>query len=230
MTLIEEMRDAGAHFGYAKSRRHPSTGKYVFTVKNNIEVFNLEKTSVAFEKALKFVKELGAENKTILFVGTKNESKRVLKTAAESIEAPYVYNRWIGGTMTNWSEIKKRIQKIKDMKAKKEAGEYEEKYTKKERLLLDRELDSLQDNFGGIVDMEKLPDALFVVDPGHESIAVDEAEQLGIPVVALANNDCKLTNIEYPIPANDSTVKSLGYFINKITKAYMEGKLSQKAQ
>jgi len=226
--LVGEMKEVGAHYAYAKARKHPSTGKYVFGSNENIEVFDLAKTSVALEKALAFVRELGTEGKVLLFVGTKNEARRIVRDASQNIEAPGVYLRWMGGTLTNWPEIKKRLETLKEMKTKRESGEYKDKYTKKEQLLLGREIESLEKKFGGIAEMAGIPDAMFIVDSRHDEIAVREADVVGVPVIALANNDCDITSIEYPIPANDSSVKSISYFVNKVAKAYAEGRAVKK--
>lgn len=217
---LVEMRQAGVHFGYKKARRHPSTGKFIYGIKDGVEIFDLKKSVEALQKAVDFVKKLKADEKTLLFVGTKNEARRIVKDSAISLEAPYVTNRWIGGTLTNWPEVKKRILKLKEMKEKREKGDYADKYTKKEQLLIDRDIELLEKKFGGIVGMENIPDAMFVVDPGFEEIAVNEAEQLGVPVIAIANNDCDITNVSYPIPANDSAIKSIEYIVGEITKAY----------
>lgn len=217
--IVEEMRQAGAHFGYSKSRRHPSTGKYVYGVKNNMEIFDLPKTARTLENAKDFIRDLKEENKTVLFVGTKNEAKRVMRDTAEKLDEPFVVNRWIGGTLTNWPSIKRRVEKLKDMIEKREAGDFS-KYTKKEQLLIDREIARLESNFGGIVEMDNLPDALFVIDPLFESIAVKEANHMNIPVIALANTDCDITDIEVPVLGNDSTVKSVSFFVSQITSPY----------
>jgi small subunit ribosomal protein S2 len=207
--VIEDMFGAGAHYGYSKSRRHPSAKPFIYGSKNRVEIFDLEKTSKLLEKALDFVTELGKENKKILFV-----SKTGLL---------YVAGRWIGGTLTNFSEIRKRIQKYLDLKEKKEKGELS-KYTKKERLLIDRDLNDLESKFGGIFKMEGLPQALFVVDSKQEHTAVTEAEKMGIPVISLSSTDCNLEDVDYAIPGNDSSLSSIKFFVSKVAESYNKAK------
>jgi small subunit ribosomal protein S2 len=221
--MIENMFKVGAHFAYSKSRRHPSAKQYIFGVKNRVEIFDLEKTQELLEKAKEFVKSVAATGKQILFVGGKSESKEVIKKAAESIGMPYVSGRWIGGTFTNFPEIRKRIEKMERMAAAKEKGELT-KYTKKERLLMDREAAKLDLFFGGLVSMKNLPAAVFLIDQKRENIAVKEADQMGIPVISLSGSDCDFREVAYPIPANDASVASIAYFVNEIVSAYIQGK------
>lgn len=216
---IEELFEIGAHFGFGKSRRHPSINPFLFDSKNRVDIFDLEKTEEALKKAETFVKSLAESKVVMLFVSGKNEAKQIVKEAAEKVGAPYVAGRWIGGTLTNFSEIRKRVETMLDLLSQKEKGELT-KYTKKERLLIGRDIEKLQKMFWGIKDMTTLPKALFIIDPRHESTALREAKQLGIPVVALCNSDNNITEIDYPIPANDSNIKSIRFFVSKITEAY----------
>lgn len=220
---IEEMFKAGAHFGYSKTRRHPSIAPYIFGVKNRVEIIDLEKTDELLEKALAFISTLAKEGKQILFVGGKNEAKQALKLAASSLGMPYVDGRWIGGTLTNFSEIKKRLNKLEDLTKQKEKGELS-KYTKKERLMIDREIANLDRFFSGILPMKDLPKALVAVDSKKEIIAVTEAQKMNIPVIALGGTDCSVAGINYPIVANDSSVQSITFFVNEITKTYQKAK------
>lgn len=227
---IETLFSIGAQYGYSRSRRHPSTEKYIFGVKNNVEIFDLEKTQEAFTKATDFVTELGEKGKMLLLVSGKPEARSALEKAHEKTKLPYVSGRWIGGTLTNFSVVRKRVERLMELRTKQEEGGLEQ-YTKHERLLMRREADRLAAKFGGIVNMEKTPDALFVIDPRQEHIAVDEARQLGIPIVALASSDCDVRAIGYPIPANDSNIKSIAFFVDHIAEAYLKGleERSQKA-
>ena len=220
--LIDAMFKAGAHFGYQKSRRNASIAPYIFGLKNKVEIIDLEKTADDLLKAQEFVKEIAKLGKQILFVGSKNEAKDLVKLGAMSIDMPYVAGRWIGGAITNAVEIKKRIAKFEDLQKQKEKGELS-KYTKKERLLIDREIENLEEMFSGIVSMRELPKALFVIDPKKEFIAVAEAKKAGIPVIALLNTDCDIKDIDYPIVGNDSSMSSISFFISEIVKAYKEG-------
>jgi small subunit ribosomal protein S2 len=216
---VEDMFKAGAHFGRSKSRRHPSMKSLIFGVKNNVEIIDLEKTNQYLTRAKEFVACLAKEGKQILFVGSKNEAKNVIKEGALSIDMPFVTNRWIGGTITNFSEIKKRIARFEDLSEKKEKGELG-MYTKKERLLIDREIEDLDKHFGGLVLMRKLPAAVFVIDSKHEKIAVQEAKKIGIPIISVSGSDCDIKEIDYPIPANDSSRSSVTFFVNQIVKTY----------
>ena len=214
--LVKQMFEVGAQYGYSKSKRHPSTMKYIFGLKNRVEIFDLEKTVEELVKAEEFVSSLAKEGKKILFIGTKNEARNIVKENAESANQPYVINRWIGGTITNFSEIKKRVNRLIELKEKREKNEFS-KYTKKEQLLIDREIKRLDEKFGGIISLEKIPDAVFVIDVKKEKIAVQEAIAGNIPIISLSSSDCNLENVNYPIPANDSSVASVKFFVNRIT-------------
>lgn len=216
---IEDMFKAGAHFGYSKSRRHPSMKSLIFGVKNTVEIIDLEKTDEYLTRAKEFVASLAKEGKVILFVGAKNEAREIVKQGAAVINMPFVTNRWVGGTITNYAEIKKRIARFEDLTAKREKGELG-MYTKKERLLIDREIADLEKHFGGIVSMKERPAALFVVDSRAEKIAVEEARNAKIPVVSISGSDCDITGIEYPIPANDGSRSSIAFFVEEIVSSY----------
>ena len=221
---IDEMFAAGAHFGYSKTRRHPSVANYIFGVKNKTEIIDLEKSSPLLDKALEYISALAKDNKILLFVGGKNESRAALRLAAESIGMPFVDGRWIGGTLTNFSEIKKRLAKLEDLTKQKEKGELV-KYTKRERMLIDKEIANLERFFSGISSLRDLPKALFVVDSKKEEIAVKEARQMKIPVIALCGTDCDINLVDYPIVGNDASVSSITYFVNEVAKAYKKGKV-----
>jgi len=218
-TLIDKLFSVGAHFAYAPSRRHPSVAPYIFGAKGGTELFDLERTAACIEQALAFVQSLAQARKTILFVGGKAEAREALTRAAERLNQPYVASRWIGGTLTNFSEIKKRVNRLTELSDLREKGELA-KFTKRERLLIDREIVDLDHMFGGLRGMQKLPDALFVVDPKLEHGAVEEARQLNIPVVALLNSDCNKTLVTYPIPANDASLQSIAYILGEVAKTY----------
>lgn len=223
---VDALFTAGAHFGFVKSRRHPSAKPFIFGVKNKIEIFDLEKTNESLEKALAFVEELASKNAKILFISGKNEAKQAITTVAESINMPYVAGRFIGGTLTNFPEIKKRVDKLESWVSQKEKGELV-KYTKKERLLIDREIDKLREFFFGLSVMKSLPQAIFVVDAKREMIAVKEAQKMGIPVIALCGTDNNLNEVEFPIPGNDASKTSIEFFLSKIAGAYKAGQLKK---
>lgn len=218
---IDALFKAGAHFGFIKSRRHPTVTPYIFGAKNRVEIFNLEKTEELLESALEFVKKLGAEKKTILFVGGKSEAKRATKKAGESLNLPYVAGRWVGGAISNFGEIKKRIEKLLDLTSKREKGELG-KYTKKERLLIDREIIRLETLFSGLVSLTKAPDAMFIVDTKKEHNAYAEALAFNIPVIAICGSDCDISKVDFPIVANDATLSSVNYIVDQIIDAYKQ--------
>jgi len=217
-TLIQALFERGAQYGYSKTKRHPSIAPFIFTSKNRGDIIDLEQTAVQVESAQKFLKELAAAGKVVVFVGTKPEVRDTMRAAANSINAPFVDNRWIGGTLTNFSEIKKRTERLLDLEYRREHNELIYK-TKKERLMLEREIIRLQKNFGGIAQVKKTPDAIFVVDPLYEHIAVAEAISIDIPIIALANTDCDIRELDYPIVANDSTRPSVEYIVSTMRDA-----------
>ncbi|MEM9336670.1 MAG: 30S ribosomal protein S2 [Patescibacteria group bacterium] len=223
-TLIERLFNAGAHFGFSKSRRHPTVAPYLFGTKNGNDIFDLEKTAELIETAKAVVTEAGKNGKTVLFVGTKEEASRLVREAAEKAEQPYVVNRWIGGMITNFGEIKKRIARLKELNDEKESGELERKYTKKERVLFDREVDKLSFNFGGIKTIERNPDLMIVVDPRHDAIAVTEAGEANIPVIGITSSDANLGPITHPVILNDALQSSLSLAIDELAEAYVAGR------
>ncbi len=224
-SLIEEMFKAGAHYGYSKTRRHPSVSPYIFTTKNKSDIIDLEKTTSLLSEATKFVESLGAKGKVILFVGTKPEARNAVKVAAESLNMPYVTERWIGGTLSNFGEIKKRINELETYRKEKESGELE-KYTKKERVVLAKKMERLSKYYSGMIGLKKIPDALFVIDGKAEHIALSEAKVAGVEVVALLNSDSNIKEAEYPIVGNDSSAPSIKFFTNTIANAFKAGTLN----
>lgn len=220
---VETMFSAGAHFGLGRSRRHPSIKPFIFGVKNTTDILNLEKTVEQLESAKIFVAKLASEGKTILFVGGKREASATVKAGAQSIGMPHVEGRWIGGTITNFGQTRKRIERYEKLVSDKEKGELA-KYTKRERMLIDKEIASLEKMFLGIVSLKKTPDAMFIIDPRREKNAIAEAVHGKIPVIALAGSDCNIDGIAYPIVGNDSAKSSIQYFVDEIAKAYQSGK------
>jgi small subunit ribosomal protein S2 len=222
-TLIQRLFNAGAHFGFKKSRRHPTVAQYLFATKEGVDIFDLEKTAASLAEAKEVLKQAGLAGKTVLFVGTKDESTKLVKKVAEQVGAPYVANRWIGGMLTNFSEIKKRINRLEALTLEGTSGELERKYTKKERVMIGREMDKLNFNFGGIKDIQKNPDLMLVVDPRHDHIAVTEAQTRKIPVIAIMSSDCNAGKIDYPVVANDSLQTSVALLLEELATAYKEG-------
>jgi len=223
--IVGELFGAGAHYGFVKSRRHPSAKPFIFGAKNNIEIFDLEKTSKELEKASAFMEEKGKEGVMGLLLGGKSEAREAIKKAAEALEMPYVAGRWIGGTLSNFSEIKKRIAKLEELVDQREKGELA-KYTKKERLLIDRDIAKLTIYFGGLSKLKSLPKFMIIIDPKKEHNAVLEAHKMHIPIVGLAGSDSNLYEIEYAIPGNDASRQSISFIVNKLVEAYKKGKQS----
>jgi small subunit ribosomal protein S2 len=224
-TIIEKMFQAGAHYGYSKTRRHPSVSRYIYATKNKEDIIDLEKTTIMLDSATLFVKELGAKDKVVLFVGTKPEAKVSIKDVAESLNMPYVIERWIGGTLSNFTEIKKRITELENYR-KDSVGGGLDKYTKKERVVMAKKMEKLTRYYSGLVGLKKAPDALFIIDAKSEHIAATEAQKSNIPVIALVNSDSNIKNIDYPIVANDSAIPSIKFFSLAIANAYKEGTMS----
>ncbi len=224
---LKDLLEAGCHFGHQASRWNPKMKPYIFTAREGIHVFDLAKTKEGLEEAAAFAKATAAKDGKIVFVGTKRQAKEVVKEVAQSVDMPYVSERWLGGTITNWEQIKKRIKRLKDLKEKREKGEFR-RFTKKERILIDREISRLEKLFGGIVDLEDLPEAIFVIDTKKEMAAVREANKKGIKVVALVDTNSDPDLIDYIIPANDDAVKSIELIVRKIGEAIGKKKAKPK--
>jgi small subunit ribosomal protein S2 len=220
---IDGMFSAGAHFGLGRSRRNPTIAPYIFGTKNRTDIFDLEKTSALLDTAKVFIAGLAKEGKTMLFVGGKKEASVAVKSTAQALNMPYVEGRWIGGTLTNFGNIRKRVERFEKLTSDREKGELA-KYTKRERMLIDREIAKLERMFYGIVSLKKMPDALFIVDPRKEKIAVDEAAHMKVPVIAVAGSDCDISVIKYPIIGNDGAKASIQFFLAEAAKAYQDGK------
>jgi len=221
--LVEALFKVGAHFGFSRSRRHATMKSLVYGSKNKTDILDLTKTAPIMEAALAYVRGLGAHGKTVLFVGGKPEMKQIVKETAQDLGQPYVSGRWLGGTLTNFNEIKRRIKRMQELTGERDTGASAKKYTKKERVLFDREINRLEENFLGLGSMEKLPDALVVVDTRAESIAVAEAATLGIPVVGIMNSDCDFSAVAYPIVGNDASKDAVAFFLAQVAEAYREG-------
>jgi len=216
--LIQEMYDAGAHLGYSKTKRHPSVKPFIVKNIHGRDIINLEKTVEQLEKAISFLKEVKDRGHQILFVGTKPEARGVVRRYAELIDMPFVTERWIGGTLTNFPEIRKRIQQLITLSEQQERDELVAA-TKKEKLMIEREIERLEKKFGGLRNLKGIPGALFVIDPKKEEIAVTEARKMKVPVVALANTNANLEEITYPIVANNTNLASIEFFVKKISEA-----------
>lgn len=222
--LVEALFKVGAHFGYARSRRHATMKDLVFGTKNKTDILDLTKTGQLLESALAYVDTLGAQGKMLLFVSGKPEMASVVRETAASLNMPFVAGRWLGGTLSNFVEIKKRMNRMKELIEERESGTSAKKYTKKERLMIDREIVRLEENFNGLVVMERLPDALVIVDTKREDNAVKEARGLGVPVIGIMNSDCDLSLVTHPVVGNDASRESVQYFLSEIVRAYEAGR------
>ncbi|MFC1621823.1 30S ribosomal protein S2 [Patescibacteria group bacterium] len=220
---IEELFEAGVHYGHQTKRWHPNMEPYIYTVRKKIHIIDLEKTEELLKKAADFLYEIAKEGGKIIFVGTKKQAGDIIEIEAKRSGALYITERWLGGTITNHSVIKKNnIDKLIELKRRKEAGELE-KYTKKERLLIDREIEKLERYVGGISTLSVLPKALFVIDAKKEKTAVLEAKAAKVPVVALADTNTNPENIDYLIPGNDDAIKSIALITKTIADAIEAG-------
>ncbi len=220
---LQELLEAGVHFGHQVRRGHPRMKPYIYGVREGVHVIDLTQSDKFLKEACEFVYNLGKEGKVLLFVATKKQARPIVEDSAKKLQAPYLVERWMGGFLTNYEEIKKNIKLLKDFKEQKEKGELS-KYTKKEQLLLDRKMEKLDRDFKGVMELLGLPDAIFVVDAVSDNIAVKEANRLGIKVVAIADSNCNVTQIDYPIPGNDDAIKSIKILVEAVAGAYGEGK------
>jgi small subunit ribosomal protein S2 len=221
------MLEAGVHFGHKTSRWHPRMEPYIFGSRNGIHIIDLEKTSSVMKNVLEQVKDLVARGGTVLFVGTKRQAASLVKKHAEECGMPYVTKRWLGGTFTNFSEVSNLIRRYHQIKDDTASGAIAKKYTKKEQVRFGKELEELEGKVGGIQDMKRLPDAVFVVDAKAEKTCVDESKVRGIPVIGLLDTNVDPDDIKYGIPSNDDAVKTLEMMIALVAAAIKEGKANQ---
>ena len=221
---LEQMLKAGMHFGHRKSRWHPKMEPFIFTQRNNVHIINLSKSRELLSEALEFIKKTVSENKTILFVGTKNQVKKPLKKLALDSGMPYICEKWLGGCLTNFLIIKKTIKKYIDLVNKKESGKLT-KYTKKEQLDFDRQITKLDLKVGGLVTLNKLPEVMFIWDIKKEKTALVEAKKRNITIIAICDTNVNPTGIDYVIPSNDDATKTIELVLESVAEAIKEGKL-----
>lgn len=221
---MKELLEAGVHFGHQVRRWNPKMKEYIFGERNGIYIIDLQKTQRMFREAIGFVTNLIAEDKgkTVLFVGTKRQAQDAIREESEKCGQYYVNQRWLGGLLTNFQTVQKSIKRLKDLESMQTDGRYE-KLTKKERIKLDRERESLNKNLSGIKGMARLPDAIFIIDVKKEEIAVAEANRLGIPIVAVVDTNCSPEGIDYVIPGNDDALRAVRLFASRIADAIVEG-------
>ena len=223
VVAMKQLLEAGVHFGHQTRRWDPKMAEYIFQARNGIHIIDLQKTSKKLDEAYAFVKEQAEEGKTVLFVGTKKQAQECMKEAALKCGMFYVDQRWLGGMLTNFGTIRKRVQRLKDLEEMEQDGTFD-RLPKKEVILLKKEMEKLERNLGGIKEMEELPGVIFLVDPKKERIAVLEAKKLGIPVVGLVDTNCNPEEVDYPIPGNDDAIRAVSLIADVIANAVIEGK------
>lgn len=219
---LQQLLEAGCHFGHQARRWHPAMAPYIYTTRDRVHIFDLVKTKEGLEKAAAAAYATAGQGQ-ILFIGTKRQAKDIVAAAAKRVAMPYVTQRWLGGTLTNFDQIQGRIKKLRDLRVQREAGELK-KYTKKEQLLIDRQIAKLEKFLGGMESMSDRPAAVFVVDTHREEVAVREAVKMGIPVVGIVDTNSDPTLVDYVIAANDDAVKSIELIVNEIASAISNAK------
>ncbi|MHB1683426.1 MAG: 30S ribosomal protein S2 [Bacilli bacterium] len=222
---MKQLLEAGVHFGHQTRRWNPKMDRYIFTERNGIYIIDLQKTVKKVEEAYNFVRQIASEGKTVLFVGTKKQAQDSVRDEARRSGGYFVNQRWLGGTLTNFSTIQKRIERLRALETMEMDGTFEV-LPKKEVILLRKEQERLEKFLGGIKDMKKLPGALFIIDPRKERIAVAEARKLGIPIVAIVDTNCDPDEIDYIIPGNDDAIRAVKLLCNKMADAVVEGSQS----
>ena len=223
VVAMKQLLEAGVHFGHQTRRWDPKMAEYIFQARNGIHIIDLQKTSKKLDEAYAFVKEQAEEGKTVLFVGTKKQAQECMKEAALKCGMFYVDQRWLGGMLTNFGTIQKRIQRLKDLEKMEEDGTFDV-LPKKEVILLKKEMEKLEKNLGGIKEMDKLPGVIFLVDPKKERIAILEARKLNIPVVGLVDTNCNPEDVDYAIPGNDDAIRAVKLIADVMANAVIEGK------
>ena len=223
---MRQLLDAGVHFGHRTQRWNPKMKRFIFTERNGIYIIDLQQTLTYIDKAYEFVKETVARGGTVLFVGTKRQAQEAISEQATRVNMPYVNQRWLGGMLTNFTTVHKRLQRLKDLEAMEAAGDFAGR-TKKELLLMTREKLKLAKTLGGVRDMARVPSVVWVVDTKKEHIAVGEARKLGIPVVAVLDTNCDPDEVDFPIPGNDDAIRSAGVLTRVVADAVAEGLLAR---
>ena len=223
VVAMKQLLEAGVHFGHQTRRWDPKMAEYIFQARNGIHIIDLQKTSKKLDEAYSFLKEQAEEGKTVLFVGTKKQAQECMKEAAIKSGMFYVDQRWLGGMLTNFDTIQKRIQRLKDLETMEQDGTFDV-LPKKEVIILKKEMEKLEKNLGGIKEMDKLPGVIFLVDPKKERIAILEAKKLGIPTVGIVDTNCNPEDLDYPIPGNDDAIRAVKLIADVMANAVIEGK------
>ena len=223
VVAMKQLLEAGVHFGHQTRRWDPRMAEYIFQARNGIHIIDLQKASKKIDEAYEFIKEQVEEGKTVLFVGTKKQAQECMKDAAIKSGMYYIDQRWLGGMLTNFDTIQKRIKRLKDLETMEQDGTFDV-LPKKEVIILKKEMEKLEKNLGGIKDMDKLPGVIFLVDPKKERIAILEAKKLNIPVVGLVDTNCSPEDVDYPIPGNDDAIRSVKLIAQVMANAVIEGR------
>ena len=223
VVAMKQLLEAGVHFGHQTRRWDPRMAEYIFQARNGIHIIDLQKASKKIDEAYEFIKEQVEEGKTVLFVGTKKQAQECMKEAAIKSGMFYVDQRWLGGMLTNFDTIQKRIQRLKDLETMEQDGTFDV-LPKKEVIILKKEMEKLEKNLGGIKKMDKLPGVIFLVDPKKERIAILEAKKLGIPTVGIVDTNCNPEDLDYPIPGNDDAIRAVKLIADVMANAVIEGK------
>lgn len=221
---MRQMLEAGVHFGHQTRYWNPKMASYLFGARNKIHIINLEKTLPLFNDAMNYLGQMAANKGTILFVGTKKAARKVVAEEAKRCGMPYVNHRWLGGMLTNFKTIKKSINRLKELEAMKADGTLYQRFSKKEALGMERELEKLERSLGGIKDMKGIPDVIFVLDVGYEKNAISEAKKLGIPVVGVVDSNNSPEKIDYVIPGNDDSIRAISLYCQSVSAAILEAK------
>jgi small subunit ribosomal protein S2 len=222
---MRQMLEAGVHFGHQTRYWNPKMAPYIFGERGKIHIINLEKTMPLFTEAMNYLGSLVANGRTVLFVGTKRSAQQIVKENATRCGMPYVNHRWLGGMLTNYKTVRASIKRLKDLETMSEDGSFE-KISKKEALMLRREMEKLERSLGGIKDMRGIPDVMFIVDVGHEKIAISEARKLGIPVVGIVDTNNSIEGVDYVIPGNDDAIRAIKLYVEAAANAIETGRLS----
>ncbi len=223
---LRELMEAGAHFGHQARKWHPKMAKWIYTEKDGVHIFDLEKTAKQLQLAYNFAFDLGKKNKNLVIVGTKKQAREVIKDAAKDKHVMTITSRWLGGLLTNWDQVHKSLVRMLDIEKGLKENKFD-KYTKLERVLLDKERGRLERFFGGIADLKGRPDAIFIIDPGREKVAVLEASKVGVPIMALIDSNSNPDSIDICIPANDDAVRSVQFIVNAVIAGYEAGRISK---
>ena len=229
VVAMKQLLEAGVHFGHQTRRWYPRMAEYIFQARNGIHIIDLQKTSKKLDEAYEFMKEQAEEGKTVLFIGTKKQAQDCVKEAAEKTGMYYVNQRWLGGTLTNFKTIRKRIERLTQLEQMEQDGTFDV-LPKKEVVLLRKEMDKLNKNLGGIKEMTEIPGVMFVVDPKKEHIAIQEARKLNIPVVGLVDTNCDPNDVDYVIPGNDDAIRAVKLITDVMANAIIEGKQGESLE